>query len=35
MQADVLYCQKLLEQEGVCLGPGSENGHDDKNFHIR
>ncbi|MED6245640.1 hypothetical protein ATANTOWER_005958 [Ataeniobius toweri] len=35
LQADVLYCQKLLEEEGVCLGPGSENGHDDKNYHIR
>ncbi|KAM4740051.1 alanine aminotransferase 2-like [Anableps anableps] len=35
LQADVLYCKKLLEEEGVCLGPGSENGHDDDNYHIR
>uniref|UniRef100_A0A3Q2SWP4 alanine transaminase n=1 Tax=Fundulus heteroclitus TaxID=8078 RepID=A0A3Q2SWP4_FUNHE len=35
VQADVLYCQKFLEEEGVCLGPGSENGQDDKNYHIR
>uniref|UniRef100_A0A3B3TIK8 alanine transaminase n=1 Tax=Poecilia latipinna TaxID=48699 RepID=A0A3B3TIK8_9TELE len=35
LRADVLYCKKLLEEEGVCLGPGSENGHDDENYHIR
>uniref|UniRef100_A0A3B5L6V5 alanine transaminase n=1 Tax=Xiphophorus couchianus TaxID=32473 RepID=A0A3B5L6V5_9TELE len=35
LRADVLYCKKFLEEEGVCLGPGSENGHDDENYHIR
>uniref|UniRef100_A0A3Q3WUQ4 alanine transaminase n=1 Tax=Mola mola TaxID=94237 RepID=A0A3Q3WUQ4_MOLML len=35
VEADVLYCQKLLEEEGVCLGPGCENGQDDQNYHIR
>ncbi|XP_032429209.1 alanine aminotransferase 2-like [Xiphophorus hellerii] len=35
LRADVLYCKKFLEEEGVCLGPGSENGDDDENYHIR
>nr|XP_020481200.1 alanine aminotransferase 2-like isoform X2 [Monopterus albus] len=35
MEADVLYCQKLLEEEGVCLGAGSENGQDDQRYHVR
>uniref|UniRef100_A0A3B4XZB3 alanine transaminase n=1 Tax=Seriola lalandi dorsalis TaxID=1841481 RepID=A0A3B4XZB3_SERLL len=35
LQADVFYCQKLLEEEGVCLGAGCENGQDDQNHHIR
>ncbi|XP_073331844.1 alanine aminotransferase 2-like [Pagrus major] len=35
VKADVLYCQKLLEEEGVCLGAGCENGQEDQNYHIR
>ncbi|XP_022608857.1 alanine aminotransferase 2-like [Seriola dumerili] len=35
LEADVFYCQKLLEEEGVCLGAGCENGQDDQNHHIR
>uniref|UniRef100_A0A4W6F9X7 alanine transaminase n=1 Tax=Lates calcarifer TaxID=8187 RepID=A0A4W6F9X7_LATCA len=35
VEADVLYCQRLLEEEGVCLGAGCENGQDDQNYHIR
>ncbi|XP_054458892.1 alanine aminotransferase 2-like [Anoplopoma fimbria] len=35
VEPDVLYCQKLLEEEGVCLGPGCENGQEDPNYHIR
>ncbi|XP_030584218.1 alanine aminotransferase 2-like [Archocentrus centrarchus] len=35
VKADVLYCQRLLEEEGVCLGAGYENGQEDKNYHIR
>uniref|UniRef100_M3ZVV9 alanine transaminase n=1 Tax=Xiphophorus maculatus TaxID=8083 RepID=M3ZVV9_XIPMA len=35
LSADVLYCRRLLEEEGICLGPGCENGHNDENFHIR
>ncbi|XP_032382098.1 alanine aminotransferase 2 [Etheostoma spectabile] len=35
VEADVLYCQRLLEEEGVCLGAGCENGHEDPNYHIR
>ncbi|XP_014874754.1 alanine aminotransferase 2-like isoform X2 [Poecilia latipinna] len=35
LSADVLYCRRLLEEEGICLGPGCENGHIDENFHIR
>uniref|UniRef100_A0A8C9XYM1 alanine transaminase n=1 Tax=Sander lucioperca TaxID=283035 RepID=A0A8C9XYM1_SANLU len=34
VEADVLYCQKLLEEEGICLGAGCENGHEDPNYHI-
>lgn len=33
--ADLLYCQRLLEEEGVCLGAGCENGQEDQNYHIR
>lgn len=33
--ADVLYCWKLLEEEGVCVGAGCENGQEDQNYHIR
>ncbi|XP_042339816.1 alanine aminotransferase 2-like [Plectropomus leopardus] len=35
VEADVLYCQRLLEEEGVCLGAGCENGQNDQNYHIR
>nr|XP_046248507.1 alanine aminotransferase 2-like isoform X2 [Scatophagus argus] len=35
VEADVLYCQWLLEEEGVCLGAGCENGHEGQNYHIR
>ncbi|KAM9832127.1 alanine aminotransferase 2-like [Neosynchiropus ocellatus] len=32
VQPDELYCQRLLEEEGVCLGAGSEN---NRGFHLR
>ncbi|XP_029285433.1 alanine aminotransferase 2-like [Cottoperca gobio] len=35
VEADVLYCQRLLEEEGVCLGAGCENGQESPNYHIR
>ncbi|XP_071397443.1 alanine aminotransferase 2-like [Centroberyx affinis] len=35
VEADVLYCQRLLEEEGVCVGAGCENGQTDKNYHLR
>lgn len=35
MKADVLYCQRLLREEGICVGAGCENGQEDKNYHIR
>ncbi|KAM4629870.1 alanine aminotransferase 2-like [Polymixia lowei] len=35
MEADVLYCQMLLEEEGVCVGAGCENGQEDGNYHLR
>uniref|UniRef100_A0A3Q4MCB1 alanine transaminase n=1 Tax=Neolamprologus brichardi TaxID=32507 RepID=A0A3Q4MCB1_NEOBR len=35
VKADVLYCQRLLREEGICVGPGCENGQEDKNYHIR
>ncbi|XP_074523939.1 alanine aminotransferase 2-like [Halichoeres trimaculatus] len=35
VKADVFYCQRFLEEEGVCLGAGSENGLDPPNIHIR
>ncbi|XP_063748301.1 alanine aminotransferase 2-like isoform X2 [Eleginops maclovinus] len=35
VKADVLYCQMLLEEEGVRLGAGCENGQEDPNYHIR
>uniref|UniRef100_A0A668TU04 alanine transaminase n=1 Tax=Oreochromis aureus TaxID=47969 RepID=A0A668TU04_OREAU len=35
VKADVLYCQRLLEEEGICVGAGCENGQEDKNYHIR
>ncbi|XP_070765661.1 alanine aminotransferase 2-like [Enoplosus armatus] len=35
VEADVLYCRRLLEEEGLCLGAGCENGQEDQNHHIR
>uniref|UniRef100_A0AAX7VX29 alanine transaminase n=1 Tax=Astatotilapia calliptera TaxID=8154 RepID=A0AAX7VX29_ASTCA len=35
VKADVLYCQRLLREEGICVGAGCENGQEDKNYHIR
>ncbi|XP_034036674.1 alanine aminotransferase 2-like [Thalassophryne amazonica] len=35
VQADALYCQRLLEQEGVCVGAGSDNGQLESNYYIR
>ncbi|XP_013855877.1 alanine aminotransferase 2 [Austrofundulus limnaeus] len=35
VEADVLICQRFLEEEGVCFGPGCENGQDRENFHVR
>ncbi|KAM3875802.1 alanine aminotransferase 2-like [Diretmus argenteus] len=35
VEADVLYCRRLLEEEGVCVGPGCDNGQADKNYHLR
>lgn len=35
VEADVLYCQELLEEQGVCVGAGSENGHTGGDYHLR
>ncbi|XP_049911242.1 alanine aminotransferase 2-like [Epinephelus moara] len=35
VEADALYCQRLLEEEGVCFGAGCENGQEGQNYHIR
>uniref|UniRef100_A0A3Q3M986 alanine transaminase n=1 Tax=Mastacembelus armatus TaxID=205130 RepID=A0A3Q3M986_9TELE len=33
--ADVFYCQTFLEEEGVCLGAGCENGQDGQSYLFR
>ncbi|CAJ1061177.1 alanine aminotransferase 1-like isoform X1 [Xyrichtys novacula] len=35
VEADVLYCQWLLEEQGVLLGAGSQNGEAAGNHHLR
>ncbi|CAL8346008.1 unnamed protein product [Gadus morhua 'NCC'] len=35
VEADVLYCQELLEEQGVCVGAGSENGNTGGEYHLR
>ncbi|KAJ8276873.1 hypothetical protein GJAV_G00068870 [Gymnothorax javanicus] len=35
VEADQLYCRKLLEEEGLCVGPGSEFGQKQGTHHIR
>ncbi|XP_059192074.1 alanine aminotransferase 2-like isoform X2 [Centropristis striata] len=35
VEADVLYCQKLLEEEGVFVGAGCQNGETAGNHHLR
>uniref|UniRef100_A0A3Q3B0N3 alanine transaminase n=2 Tax=Kryptolebias marmoratus TaxID=37003 RepID=A0A3Q3B0N3_KRYMA len=35
VEADVLFCQRFLEEERVCFGPGCENGHDRNDLHVR
>ncbi|XP_029285889.1 alanine aminotransferase 2-like isoform X2 [Cottoperca gobio] len=35
VEADVLYCQMLLEEEGVFLGAGSQYGETAGNHHLR
>lgn len=32
---DMFYCMKLLEEEGICLVPGSGFGQRDGTFHFR
>lgn len=32
---DMFYCMKLLEEEGICLVPGSGFGQKDGTFHFR
>lgn len=34
-RGDVLYCRRFLEQEGVCLGAGRENGQEDEKCYSR
>uniref|UniRef100_UPI0037E7D26D alanine aminotransferase 2-like n=1 Tax=Semicossyphus pulcher TaxID=241346 RepID=UPI0037E7D26D len=35
VEADVLYCQRLLEEEGVFVGAGSQNGETGGKHHLR
>ncbi|XP_048868098.1 alanine aminotransferase 2-like isoform X2 [Brienomyrus brachyistius] len=35
LEADLLYCTRLLEEEGVCLEPGSSLGQKEGTHHIR
>ncbi|XP_041694670.1 alanine aminotransferase 2-like [Coregonus clupeaformis] len=35
LEADVLYCQSLLDEEGVCVGAGCEHGQREDKYHIR
>ncbi|KAG7263094.1 LOW QUALITY PROTEIN: hypothetical protein CRUP_000696 [Coryphaenoides rupestris] len=35
VQPDIVYCQQLLEEQGVCVGAGSENGHTGGEHHLR
>ncbi|XP_026200605.1 alanine aminotransferase 2-like isoform X4 [Anabas testudineus] len=35
LEADVLYCQKLLEEEGVFVGAGCHHGVTTNNHHLR
>ncbi|XP_064818255.1 alanine aminotransferase 2-like, partial [Oncorhynchus masou masou] len=35
LEADVLYSQSLLDEEGVCVGAGCENGQREDKYHIR
>ncbi|CAB1323977.1 unnamed protein product, partial [Coregonus sp. 'balchen'] len=34
LEADVLYCQSLLDEEGVCVGAGCEHGQREDKYHI-
>ncbi|KAJ8352954.1 hypothetical protein AAFF_G00132130 [Aldrovandia affinis] len=35
MEADLLYCTRLLEEAGVCVGPGCEYGQQEGTHHLR
>ncbi|KAM6938142.1 alanine aminotransferase 2-like [Lycodopsis pacificus] len=35
VEADVLFCQMLLEDKGVCLGAGCQYGETTGNYHLR
>ncbi|XP_045905907.1 alanine aminotransferase 2-like [Micropterus dolomieu] len=35
VEADVLYCQRLLEEEGVFVGAGCQYGETTGNYHLR
>ncbi|XP_010883600.2 alanine aminotransferase 1-like [Esox lucius] len=35
MQPDLWYCKLLLEEAGVCVGPGCEYGQKEGTYHIR
>ncbi|CDQ84829.1 unnamed protein product [Oncorhynchus mykiss] len=35
LEADVLYSQSLLDEEGVCVGAGCEHGQREDKYHIR
>ncbi|XP_020334032.1 alanine aminotransferase 2-like isoform X1 [Oncorhynchus kisutch] len=35
MQPDLWYCKRLLEEAGVCVGPGCEYGQKEGTHHIR
>ncbi|XP_036375088.1 alanine aminotransferase 2-like [Megalops cyprinoides] len=35
VEADLLYCSRLLEEAGVCAGPGCEHGQKEGTYHLR
>lgn len=34
-EPDMLYCMRLLEEEGICLVPGSGFGQKEGTYHFR
>ncbi|MBN3302181.1 ALAT1 aminotransferase, partial [Amia calva] len=35
LEPDLLYCMRLLEEEGVCAGPGCDLGQREGTYHLR